>query len=275
MAFVRLITRLTMFILVVLTTTLIAAGLVFAARITGRNTNPAPVAQALFRACVWCLGFRLTVEGEQPEGPALFLSNHISWTDIPVLGSLWPLRFLSKAEVASWPLIGWLARQGGTLFIQRGNGEAAARRSDIAEALAGGESVLVFPEGTTSAGLTVLPFFPRLSGAAAHASVPIIPVSIAYLRDGEPCHISPFIGEDGFHEHVPRLLKARPAEVRVICHPPVVPAEGESTRELSNRVREIIVAGLKATLQEPGSKALPAVTSSSDASRTATISRSK
>lgn len=275
MAPVRLLVKSLLFLVVVLITTLTASALVIGDRLTGRNLNRTPVAQALFRACVRCIGFRLQVDGERPQGPALYLSNHISWTDIPVLGSLWPLRFLSKAEVARWPVIGWLARQGGTLFIQRGSGEAAARRNEIADTLRQGESVLIFPEGTTSAGHTVLPFFPRLIGAATNAGVPIVPVSIAYLRNGDPCQVSPFIGDDGFHQHVPRLLRARGADVRVICHPPVEPVEGESARELSNRVREAIAEGLRRALQDTDGKALPADTSSSEASRTAMISRSK
>ncbi|WP_339799760.1 lysophospholipid acyltransferase family protein [uncultured Marinobacter sp.] len=275
MAPVRLLIRSVMFFVFLLATALIAVAIAVTERITGRSLPRAAIAQSCFRAYVRCLGLRVTVSGQQQAGPALYLSNHISWTDIPVLGSLWPLRFLSKAEVASWPVIGWLSRQAGTLYIRRGGGEAAAKRQDIAAALRDGESVLIFPEGTTSSGLTVLPFFPRLIGAAINAGVPIVPVSIAYLRNGEPCHLSPFIGDDGFHQHAPRIMAAPGPEVRVICHPAVVPLAGESTRDLSNRVREVILQGLKTTLQDAGVKGLPAASSSSDACRTAMMSRSK
>ena len=185
------------------------------------------------------------------------------------------MRFLSKAEVGQWPLVGWLARQAGTLFIRRGSGEAAQRRGDITEALETGQSVLIFPEGTTSAGLTVLPFFPRLIGAATAADVPIVPVSIAYVRDGDPCHLSPFIGEDEFHHHLLRMLAAPAPEARVIWHQPVVPQPGESARDLSNRVRETIVEGLRQSHQDAAVRGSPAATSSSVASRAEMISRSK
>ncbi|SFR74737.1 hypothetical protein SAMN05216203_2725 [Marinobacter daqiaonensis] len=135
--------------------------------------------------------------------------------------------------------------------------------------------LLVQLEGTTSAGLTVLPFFPRLIGAAGSAGVPIVPVSLAYLRGSDPCHISPFIGDDEFHHHLFRLLAAPAPEVRVTWHEAVTPGPGESARELSNRVRDVIVEGLRRSHQSAGVSGCPAATSSSVASRASMISRSK
>lgn len=275
MAAVRLLFRLTLLLLVLGITTAIALVLLLADGLTGRQHSRSPLARACFLACCRCLGIRISEQGTMPEGPVLLLSNHISWTDIPVLGSLMDIRFLSKAEVARWPLVGWLARQAGTLFIRRGGGEAAQRRDDITRTLRAGQSVLIFPEGTTSSGLTVLPFFPRLIGAASTAGVPVVPVSIAYLRDGEPCHIAPFIGDDAFHHHLLRLMAAPAPEVRIIWHAPVTAAPDESARELSNRVRDIIAEGLRRCHQGAGVSGCPAATSSSVASRTEMISRSK
>lgn len=275
MAAVRLLIRLTFLLLVLSVTTAIALLLLLVDRLTGRRHSRSSIARACFLACCRCLGIRISETGRPPEEPALLLSNHISWTDIPVLGGLMEIRFLSKAEVARWPLVGWLARQAGTLFIRRGSGEATQRRDDITRTLQAGQSVLVFPEGTTSAGLTVLPFFPRLIGAAGAAGVPVVPVSIAYLREGEPCHIAPFIGNDEFHHHLLRLLSAPAPEVRVTWHPAIMPATGASARELSDQVREIILEGLRQSLQASGTSGCPAATSSSVASRTEMISRSK
>lgn len=275
MAAVRLLLRLTFLLLVLAMTTTGALLLLLADRLTGRRHSRSPLARACFLACCRCLGIRIREQGTGPRGPVLLLSNHISWTDIPVLGALMEIRFLSKAEVARWPLVGWLARQAGTMFIRRGGGEAAQRRNDIASILEAGESVLIFPEGTTSPGLTVQPFFPRLIGAASTAGVPVVPVSIAYLRDGEPCHIAPFIGDDAFHHHLLRILAAPAPEVRVVWHEPVYPAPGESARQLSNRVREVIAEGLRRCHQDAGVSGCPAASSSSVASRTEMISRSK
>lgn len=275
MAALRLVIRLPLLILVLTMTALVAALFLLADGVSRRRHDRTRVAQACFACCRRCLGLRITQTGDLPRGPALLVSNHISWSDIPVLGGLTKIRFLSKAEVAQWPLVGWLARQAGTLFIRRGGGEAAQRRNDIRETLEAGQSVLIFPEGTTSAGLTVLPFFPRLIGAATAADVPIVPVSIAYVRDGEPCHVAPFIGDDEFHHHLVRMLAAPAPEVRVVWHQPVAPLPDESARDLSNRVRDIIVGGLRSSHQEAGVRGAPAVTSSSVASRAEMISRSK
>lgn len=275
MAALRLLIRLPLLILVLSVTAVVALLFLLADLVTRRRHDRTPVAQICFRGCCRCLGIRIREHGPAPQAPALLISNHISWTDIPVLGGLTQIRFLSKAEVAQWPLVGWLAQQAGTLFIRRGGGEAAERRGEIRETLEAGQSVLIFPEGTTSAGLTVLSFFPRLIGAATAADVAIVPVSIAYVRDGEPCHISPFIGDDEFHHHLIRLLAAPAPEVRVIWHQPVTPLSDESARDLSNRVREIIVEGLRGSHQEAGVRGCPAATSSSVASRADMMSRSK
>ncbi len=106
------------------------------------------------------LGVRLRVTGAPAGGAMLLISNHVSWLDIPVIGALWPCDMLSKAEVAEWPVIGWLARNVGTLFIRRGSGEVSRKVEEIRERLAGGRSVLVFPEGTTTDGRAVRRFFP-------------------------------------------------------------------------------------------------------------------
>ena len=275
MAALRLLIRLPLLILILSITAIIAILFLVADLVTGQRFNRSPVARVCFKSCCRCIGVRIHESGPLPRGPALLLSNHISWTDIPVLGGLMKVRFLSKAEVGNWPLVGWLARQAGTLFIKRGSGEAAEKRDDIRRTLEAGESVLIFPEGTTSAGLTVLPFFPRLIGAATAEDVPIVPVSIAYLREGDPCHIAPFIGDDEFHHHLMRMLAAPAPSAHVTWHQPVVPQPGESARDLSNRVRDVIVEGLRHSHQEAGVRGCPAATSSSVASRTEMISRSK
>lgn len=274
MAAMRVLLRLPCLVLVLSLAAVTAVCLQITEGVSRRPINRTPAARACFRACCWCLGLRIMASGQVPEGPVLMLSNHVSWTDIPVMGGLSGVRFLSKAEVANWPFIGWLARQAGTLFIKRGGGEAPKRRADITASLQSGQSVHVFPEGTTSSGLTVLPFFPRLIGAAAAAGVPVVPVSIAYLRDNDPCHVVPFIGDDEFHHHLLKLLAASPPSVRVTWHAAVMPGPDESTRELSARVREIILEGVRQSHQD-AVKGSPAATSSSDASRTPMISRSK
>ena len=145
----RLAIRLSVFTLFLAAITILALALRIGDVVTGRKLERTPWAGRCFRGACRCLGLHIRWHGPAPQANALVVSNHISWCDIPILGGLAPVRFLSKAEVADWPLIGWLARQAGTLFIQRGGGQARQVKSAIRSALASGESVLIFPEGTT------------------------------------------------------------------------------------------------------------------------------
>lgn len=178
----------------------------------------------------YCLGLcrllrvRVTRQGEPPEGAALVVSNHISWLDIPVLfACLQGLSFLSKAEVRRWPLIGNLAVAVGTIFIRRGGGEANAKSQQIARQLELGRRVVIFPEGTTTIGERVLPFHPKLFGAALHSRASIQPVMLHYqTRLGEPS-IAPFVGDDDFKDHLCRVLLSTPIHVTLRWLPPVEP----------------------------------------------------
>lgn len=197
------------------------------------------------------LGLRLTVEGRPTTAPALIAANHISWCDIPVLGALAPARFLSKAEVGRWPLIGWLAREAGTLFIRRGGGETGTISEQIARRLGAGESILLFPEGTTSDGQYVLPCHGRLLMAAAATDTPVQPVTIRYLRDGCPDPVAPFIGDDTFQGHLVRLLWYPSATVRVVFHPTLTVDDGDTAQILGRRLRAALLEGFPAAGEAP------------------------
>ncbi|HAG20761.1 MAG TPA: 1-acyl-sn-glycerol-3-phosphate acyltransferase, partial [Pseudomonas sp.] len=98
------------------------------------------------------LPFRVRVTGELPAQPMLWVANHVSWCDIPLLGMLAPLSFLAKAEVRAWPALGWLAQAAGTLFIRRGSGDAALVNRQLTTHLLQGRHLLIFPEGTSTDG---------------------------------------------------------------------------------------------------------------------------
>jgi len=248
----RLTLRLTLFAGFLFVTALIAIGCLLLELLLRRRIHRAPVARFCFGNASRCLGFRMRLQGEPAREPVLFVSNHISWSDIPVLGGQAPLRFLSKAEVGRWPVIGWLARQAGTLFITRGGGRAGAARAEIAATLKAGESVLVFPEGTTSSGLTVLPFHSRLLRAAADAAVRIQPISIAYTRDGRPDHLAPFIGEDEFQTHLLRMLRHPAVEVTVTFHPPRSVTADLAWDELAKELRDTVAQGVDEIYRDQG-----------------------
>ena len=244
MSWLRLCVRVTAFGAFLAATTLLAAGLRITEMVTRKTIDRTPWARFCFRWACRCLGLNIHQQGSPSNDTVLFVSNHISWSDIPILGSLAPIRFLSKAEVGQWPLIGWLARQAGTLFIHRGGGQARRVRGQIIENLQAGENVLVYPEGTTSAGLTVLPFHGLLLRAAPESKTPIQPVTITYLRDGRPDHLAPFIGEDEFHSHLLRMLRQPSARVDVVFHEPVQSPEEVPTAELAASLRQTVLDGL-------------------------------
>lgn len=139
--------------------------------------------------------------------PALFVSNHISWIDIPVIGSTLPTYFLSKEEVRKWPLIGTLAAGAGTLFIKRGNGKTNVAAESMAGHLKNGRSILFFPEGTTTDGCGVRNFHHKLF-ACVDDTTPIHAIALRYRdQDGAHSEIAPFIGDDEFVAHLLRLLR--------------------------------------------------------------------
>ena len=115
------------------------------------------------------------------------VSNHISWLDIPVVGSRLPVVFLAKGEIASWPVLGFMTKTAGTLFIERGKGAQDAR-ARLAESLSKKQSVLIFPEGTTTDGHSVNRFYPRLVQSAIDSNVRVQPVALRYSdKDGHVC----------------------------------------------------------------------------------------
>jgi 1-acyl-sn-glycerol-3-phosphate acyltransferase len=110
----------------------------------------------------WCcriLGFRIRVIGTPTaERPVLFAANHISYTDITILGSVIPGSFIAKAEVADWPFFGWLAKLQRSVFVDRRVRSTATQRNAISDRLAAGDALILFPEGTSGDGNRVLPF---------------------------------------------------------------------------------------------------------------------
>jgi 1-acyl-sn-glycerol-3-phosphate acyltransferase len=133
----------------------------------------------LLRLC----GMKLVVHNDEArlDRSVLVVSNHISWIDIYVINAWRPTPFVSKAEVRQWPVIGWLAQQLDTVFIEREKRRDAKRIvHELARRLAGNELMCVFPEGTTSDGAALLPFHANLFQAAVSACCPVQPVCLMY-----------------------------------------------------------------------------------------------
>lgn len=182
------------------------------------------------------LGLTLSCHG-QPLRGALYASNHVSWLDIPVLASqIEGVRFLSKAEVRDWPLIGFLARRSGTLFIQRGHGQQEAAER-IAQALREGQGVILFPEATTTDGLSLRRFHPRLLQAAIDAGVPVQPVALRYLdAEGRPNPRAAYTHGDTVMDTFRRVVAEDGLRVEVHFLPPLQPA-GLTRTQLAERAQ--------------------------------------
>ncbi|MFI8744795.1 lysophospholipid acyltransferase family protein [Pseudomonas sp. NPDC077186] len=189
------------------------------------------------------LPFRVRVEGELPAQPMLWVANHVSWTDIPLLGALQPISFLSKAEVRSWPLAGWLAHKAGTLFIRRGSGDSNLVGEQLGRHLQRGRHLLIFPEGTTTDGLSLRTFHGRLLASAIDSGVAVQPVAIRYLRAGQPCPVAPFVGDDDMLSHLLRLLRSQAGEVQIQLLAPIASASA-SRNELARQAQSRIAAAL-------------------------------
>lgn len=192
------------------------------------------------------LGLKIQVEGDIPASASLLVSNHISWLDIPLLGSLLPLNFLSKDEVRRWPVVGWLAWKSGTLFIKRGSDGAANQASlEITRHLKAGQNVLIFPEGTTTDGTRVRRFHPRLFAVAIDNIVSIQPVGIRYIDvDGGHCHTAAFIDEEPFTSNLWKILGEPSIEAHVYFLPTIKSGHDTHRRALAEATRSQIVKAL-------------------------------
>ncbi|SDJ74366.1 lysophospholipid acyltransferase family protein [Aliiruegeria lutimaris] len=173
------------------------------------------------------LGIHRKVHGVPMEGRGAQVSNHVSWLDIFSLNASDRIYFVSKAEVAGWPGIGWLARATGTVFINRDRREARSQAAIFEQRLKAGHRLLFFPEGTSTDGLRVLPFKTTLFQAFYADDLPeflqVQPVSVVYhAPEGEDPRFYGWWADMEFGEHFLKVLRQkRQGSVDVIYHPPV------------------------------------------------------
>ena len=219
------------------------------------------------RQCCRILGFDVRQIGAPVDArPVLFAANHVSYTDITVLGSLIAGSFVAKSEIAGWPFFGWLAKLQRSVFVDRQVRSTAQQRDAIAERLAAGEALILFPEGTSGDGNFVLPFKSALFSTVFHReqAITVQPVSIGYARlDGLPIGrmLRPFFawyGDMDLTPHLWRLLGLGTIEAVVEFHPPVAVADFRSRKALSEYCEAQVRAGVSRMLSgrdptpEPG-----------------------
>jgi 1-acyl-sn-glycerol-3-phosphate acyltransferase len=191
-------------------------------------------------------GFRMHRHGVPLRGAVLFVANHVSWIDIIALHSQRMMGFVAKREIAGWPLVGWLAARGGTIFHQRGSTESLGGvLHEMLARLRDGRSVGVFPEGRTRDGREIGPFHARIFTAAVEAGVPVQPVALRYGTDGDAQRLVAFRAGEHFFGNFVRLLGEPPriAEARFL--EPITAGTEEGRRRIAELARERIVAAMR------------------------------
>lgn len=199
-------------------------------------------AQLLAILCI-----RLRHHGAPPstEAPRVMLAaNHVSWLDVYSLNTVCPARFVAKAEIRGWPLLGWLSGNVGTLFIERTKRSDTARiNADIANVLKTGDRVVVFPEGTTSDGLALRHFHASLLQSAVTASALLYPVAIRYTDiTGEISKAASYVNIS-LLESLRRILMQPRVDVELIFTKPI-DSSGKNRRELARDAEHAIADAL-------------------------------
>ncbi|MDO1529679.1 lysophospholipid acyltransferase family protein [Fulvimonas sp. R45] len=208
-----------------------------------------PFAHRLIRgwstALMRIFGLRSVRFGQPLADPVLFVANHTSWIDIELLHSQRAACFVAKAEIAHWPLVGWLAASGGTIFHRRGsNHSLSAVMQTMVERLRGGRSVAVFPEGGTGHNGVLKVFHARILQAALDAGVPVQPVALRFARHGRRIVDAGFREDENFMQNFLRLLGGAPMDAEVHFLAPV-PAGADGRRRMAELARERIGAALE------------------------------
>jgi len=247
---------------VVLTAALAAAlGVMTLLRLPGRGK----VSIRYSRAVCALLDVRITVNGTPPQHHAvLILANHVSWLDILAITATVPVIFVAKSEVRRWPLIGWVARARGTVFVERDRRRQTAEAvADIAQHLADGQSIVLFAEGTSSDGNRVLPFRPALVGALREAlaqvdagkRIAVQPLSVGYTgllglpmgRQHRP--IVAWYGDRDLLPHLKEFLRRGAVDVTLSWGEPVEHENAADrkavVRSLETAVRTLTAAALR------------------------------
>lgn len=202
------------------------------------------------------MGIGVEVRGRPEEGAALLVANHVSWLDINALHAVVPqARFVSKADIQGWPVLSRLADAADTLYLQRERKRDALRVVHIvAEALAAGQKVAVFPEGTTSDGRTLLPFHGNLLQAAITAGAPVQPIALRFSEPGS--HLSAAVEFVGATTLVASMWRIARAE-GIVAHVTLLPARpsaGADRRALAHALRTDIAACVEGPAGAPSGR---------------------
>jgi 1-acyl-sn-glycerol-3-phosphate acyltransferase len=202
-------------------------------------------------------GVRVKMNLTSMPGGTVVVANHISWLDIFVINSLAPCRFVAKSDIRSWPLLGWMAEQAGTIYISRGS-KADVKRiyQYLIDQIGAGERVAFFPEGTTAKQGQVLPFHANLFEAAIHAKVPIQPFALRYVDGAGALHDAvEFIGDMTFAASLVNILMADEIVVE-LQGLDFIASDGAHRRELAAASRQAVALALQVDIDKAIDSAL-------------------
>ena len=182
------------------------------------------------------------------QGGVLWVVNHISWLDIFVLNCVRATAFVAKSEIRHWPLIGWLAAGAGTIFIERASRHAVQKVGHAMQAhFAREQAVGLFPEGTTSSGFDLLPFYANLFEPARKAAVQIQPVALLYFHQGQRSDLAAFVGEQTLVESLWQVLSSSGLSIEIHFLPliaqanqPDLPTRAELARVARQSLAEVV-----------------------------------
>lgn len=196
-----------------------------------------------YRIWTWglCTGWNLRVrfEGTPPEGSFFLVCNHLSYLDVAVLGRHLHTTFVAKADLDSWPVLGFAFRTGDTIFIDRGRKRDLLRVMEQVEGyLADGLGVILFPEGTSSRGRTILPFKPSLLQIAARHEIPVHWATLRYEvpeGEGPPSHTAAWWGDEAFLPHYGRMIRV--SRIDAVVRFGEEPVHSPDRKELADTLR--------------------------------------
>lgn len=222
------------------------------------NAVPGRRGRVAFARIYWhtfcrLIGLKVQVLGVSARGNGrrvVYVSNHSSWLDIPVLGGTLEACFIAKAEVGAWPMIRTIARLGRTIFVSRLKTRTGVENAAIRERLAAGDDLILFPEGTTSDGARVLPFRSSFFALAEAPDSPILqPVSVVYDRlDGLPVlratrPLFAWYGDMEIGPHFWRLAQHHGLRATVVLHEPVDPLACPDRKRLARALWQVVADG--------------------------------
>lgn len=182
------------------------------------------------------------------QGPVLWVINHVSWLDIFAVNHVRAAVFIAKSEIRRWPLLGWLVAGADTIFIERASRHAVQKVGRaMQDRFERGQVVGLFPEGTTSPGFDLLPFYANLFEPARRAGIPIQPVALLFFHHGKRSDFAAFVGQENLMQNLWRVLGGTGVRIEVEFLPPIwapdglpVPTRAELGRHAHQALKQVV-----------------------------------